>query len=149
MKKMLSMLAICSLFALPLIAADASWSEDFAAAKKAAQEANKPMLVDFTGSDWCHWCVKLDKEVFSHDVFKSFAKDNLVLFKADFPRRGTQSESTKAQNKKLAEQFNVEGFPTIFILDHNEKIIGQLGYQPGGPEKYVEAIKAILKKTAK
>lgn len=146
MKKMLAVLTLLSLFALPAFAADSGWLEDFAAAKKAAKEANKPMLVDFTGSDWCRWCIRLKDEVFSQEAFKSYAKDNLVLFKADFPRRGQQSDAIKTQNRKLAEQFNVEGFPTIFLIDHNEKVIGRLGYQPGGPEKYVESIKKILKK---
>ena len=149
MKKFLALVALCSLFALPAFAADDSWSQDFEAAKKAAKEANKPILVDFTGSDWCRWCIKLDEEVFAKDAFKTYAKDNLILFKADFPRRSAQSDAIKAQNRKLAEQFKVEGFPTIFLIDHNEKVIGQLGYQPGGPDKYVESIKAALKKNSK
>ncbi|NMA47414.1 MAG: thioredoxin family protein [Lentisphaerae bacterium] len=150
MKKFLALLALCSLFALPSFAADDGWLQDFEAAKKAAKESNKPILLDFTGSDWCRWCIKLDEEVFSKDVFKTYAKDNLILFKADFPRRGgNQPDAVKTQNRKLAEQFKVEGFPTIFVIDHNEKILGQLGYQPGGPEKYVETIKAVLKNKSK
>jgi thioredoxin-related protein len=147
MKKILALIALCSLCVLPAFAADSSWLEDFAAAKKAAKEANKPILVDFTGSDWCRWCIKLDEEVFSKDAFKSYAKESLILFKADFPRRSAQSDAIKTQNRKLAEQFKVEGFPTIYLIDHNEKVLGQLGYQQGGPEKYVQSIKKALNKS--
>ena len=121
------------------------WETDFEAAKDRAKAEGKPMLIDFTGSDWCGWCVKLKKEVFDHQEFKDYAAENLVLVELDFPRRKEQSEEEKAQNAKLAEKYEVRGFPTILILSDKGKEIARTGYKAGGPEAYVEHLKELLK----
>lgn len=121
------------------------WSTDFEKAQARAKEEGKYMLVDFSGSDWCGWCVKLDKEVFSMNAFKNYAKENLVLVLADFPRdKSKQSAELQKQNKALAEKFGIQGFPTVYILDPNGKPIDKTGYQAGGPEAYVEYIKKAI-----
>jgi thioredoxin-related protein len=120
------------------------WMTDFAAAKIIAAAEQKPLLLDFTGSDWCGWCIKLDKEVFSQKVFKEFATDNLVLVELDFPRGKEQSEDLKAQNKALSEKYGIRGFPTILVLSPEGELIEKTGYQRGGPEAYVAHIKEIL-----
>ena len=66
------------------------WQTDFEKAKQLAVKQGRPILVDFSGSDWCHWCIKLDKEVLSQKPFQEYAKQNLVLFLADFPRQAEQ-----------------------------------------------------------
>lgn len=132
-------------FVSAVYAADGDWMTDLASAQKAAAERKVPILVDFSGSDWCGWCIKLDKEVFSQDAFKKFAKDNLVLLLLDFPRRKEQSEEVKKANNALAEKYGIEGFPTVLILDAEGKVIGRTGYQPGGAEKYVAHIQELLK----
>lgn len=121
------------------------WKTDFEAAKVLAKEQNKYILMDFSGSDWCHWCVKLDKEVFKKEAFKVYAKDHLVLMLADFPsdKSGQDPELIK-QNEKLAKEFGVSGFPTVFILSPEGKVVGKTGYQAGGPEKYIEHIQGII-----
>ena len=121
-----------------------AWMTDFAAAKIKAAAEQKPLLLDFTGSDWCGWCIKLDKEVFSQKSFKEFAADNLVLVELDFPRGEEQSEDLKAQNKALAEKYGIRGFPTILVLSPEGELIEKTGYQRGGPEAYVAHIKEIL-----
>jgi protein disulfide-isomerase len=93
------------------------WMEDFEAAKAVAVAQKRHMLLDFTGSDWCGWCIKLDKEVFDKPDFKSFSAQKLVLVKLDFPQRKAQDQKTKAQNASLQKKFRVEGFPTIVLLD--------------------------------
>jgi thioredoxin-related protein len=144
MKKMITLLAVVGL-SLGALGAD-GWLTDFEAAKKQATEKNLPILVDFSGSDWCGWCIKLDKEVFSKDEFKAYAKDNLVLFLADFPRTKQLQAEVKAQNEKLAKQYGVRGFPTVLLLDSKgETIVGRTGYEAGGPENYIEHLKGLLK----
>ena len=120
------------------------WMTDFAAAKIKAAAEQKPLLLDFTGSDWCGWCIKLDEEVFSQKEFKEFAADNLVLVELDFPRDKEQSEDLKAQNKALAEKYGIRGFPTILVLSSKGELIEKTGYQRGGSEAYVAHIKEIL-----
>ena len=125
--------------------ASEGWETDFEKASAKAKAEGKYMLIDFSGSDWCGWCVKLDKEVFSMNAFKDYAKENLVLVMADFPRnKSKQSAALQKQNKALAEKFGVRGFPTVYILDPNGKPIDKTGYQDGGPEAYVEYIKKAI-----
>jgi len=114
------------------------WTHDFAAAKKQAADEKKDLLVDFTGSDWCGWCIKLNEEVFSHDPFKTGVKDKFVLVELDYPKdKSKLSEETQAQNKELQEKYAIQGFPTILLCDADGKPFAKTGYQPGGPEKYV------------
>lgn len=122
----------------------AAWMTDFDAAKTKAASEDKPMLVDFTGSDWCGWCIKLDKEVFSKKEFKDYAEENLVLVEIDFPRGKEQSAELKAQNQALAQKYGVRGFPTILMLDADGEVIEKTGYRRGGAEKYVEHLKGLL-----
>lgn len=126
------------------------WVTDFNKAKAEAKESSKHILIDFSGSDWCGWCIKLDKEVFQKEAFKTYADEELVLMLADFPRdKSNQSESLQAQNEQLAREFGVRGFPTVFVLSPDGKVIGKTGYQAGGPEAYVEHIKQIIAEGAK
>lgn len=124
-----------------------SWITDFEAAKKQAKEEGKPILINFTGTDWCGWCIKLEKEVFTKKEFQDFAKDHLILLEIDFPRKKEQTDELKAQNKKLDKEFKVEGYPTVFLLDaEGKKISEDIGYKAGGPENYVKVLKEILEK---
>lgn len=126
-----------------------AWSTDFPAASAAAKAGNKYMLIDFSGSDWCGWCIKLDKEVFSQKAFQDYAAQNLVLVMLDFPRTKPQSDAVKAQNKKLMNQYGVQGFPTVLILNPDGQLAEQTGYRPGGAESYVEHIKDIIARAGK
>lgn len=122
-----------------------TWRSDFKKALNAASEKNRPILVNFSGSDWCGWCIRLDEEVFNKPVFKDFAEDNLVLFVADFPRTKEVPPDTKQQNDELARTYGVRGFPTILLLDKEGGVIGRTGYQRGGPEAYVEHLKEMIR----
>jgi protein disulfide-isomerase len=144
LKSIAVLAATCSL----ALAGD-GWGEDFEAAKAAAAKDTKPILVDFTGSDWCGWCIKLDKEVFSKKEFKDYAKDNLILLSLDFPHEKKQSSKLKKQNEALSKKFGVEGFPTVLLLDAEGKKIAETGYQEGGAAKYVEHLKGLLAKAKK
>jgi protein disulfide-isomerase len=131
------------------LAADKSeglWLTDFETAKTRAAELKRPILADFSGSDWCGWCIKLDKEVFQKKEFKNFAENKLVLFLADFPRSVPQPEGLKKQNKMLMGKYGVEGFPTILLLDAKGQVLAQTGYQRGGAAAYVKHLEELLAK---
>ena len=121
------------------------WSEDFKGGLAKAKAEKKRVLVDFTGSDWCGWCVKLDREVFSQPEFKEYAAKNLVLVEVDFPRTKAQTEEQKAQNKALAEKYSIRGYPTVLIFNAAGKEIGKLGYMQGGPQAFIEALEKLPK----
>jgi len=123
-----------------------TWTEDYTTAMQAAARLKRPLLMNFTGSDWCGWCIQLDKEVFSTGEFMNYAKGSLVLLKVDFPSKKSQTSSLKKQNKALADGFKVRGFPTIILLDHKGKEIAKMGYQKGGAKKFVEHLQGLLEK---
>ena len=140
MKKLLSrILSACAVFAVgsSAVFAAAGWDDDYAKAVAKAKTEKKMVLLDFTGSDWCGWCIKLDKEVFSTPEFKNYAKDNLVLVEVDFPQGKRQTKKLQEQNEKLQTEHKVQGYPTIIILNPEGKKVGQLGYQQGGPKAFI------------
>ena len=136
-------LVACLLSAAPLLAAD-GWLTDFDEAKKIAQKEHKDILVDFTGSDWCGWCIRLKKEVFDQADFTAASKD-FVLVELDFPQKKKQPPEMKAKNSALATQFNIEGYPTILLLDAQGEPYAQTGYQEGGAKKYLEHLAELRK----
>ncbi len=112
-------------------AAKPGWLDNFEAAKKQAAAEKKHVLLDFTGSDWCTWCVKIDKEIFAKSDFKAFSAKNLVLVELDFPAGREQSAALKAQNEALGRQFKVAGYPTLVLLDVSGKEVARWeGFKP-------------------
>lgn len=134
--------ALCA-FSLSPARAEATWLTDFAKAQAQAKADHKLVLVNFTGSDWCIWCKKLDAEVFTKPQFEQYAKEHLVLVTVDFPRRKTLTEEVRKQNQTLAQKYNIEGFPTIVILNPEGKQVGELGYEPGGVDAFVKELKKL------
>ncbi|MBU4459047.1 MAG: thioredoxin fold domain-containing protein [Verrucomicrobia bacterium] len=124
--------------------AASDWEDDFGRASELAKKDGKYMLVDFSGSDWCGWCIKLDNEVFQKKAFKDYAKENLVLALVDFPRNRPLSKKDKARNDALAKKHGVRGFPTILVMSPEGEVVGKTGYQPGGPEAYVKHIREFV-----
>lgn len=128
------------------IEVQAGWLTSLDEAKAEAAKRQVPILVDFSGSDWCGWCIRLEKEVFSKDAFKAYADKNLVLLLIDFPRRTKLPENISNQNEKLSKQFSIEGFPTVLILDAQGKELARTGYRPGGADEYVKHLKSLVEK---
>ena len=122
---------------------DVSWLTDYERAKLEAKESHKLLLVDFTGSDWCGWCIRLRREVFSQPEFQEYAKKNLVLLEIDFPRAKEQSRDLRTQNQNLAMQYNIAGFPTIVVLNGEGKQVGVLGYMPGGASAFIAELEKL------
>ena len=153
MKKIL----VTLLFVISSIAVNAqedlTWHTDMAKASELSIKEKKPLLLFFTGSDWCGWCIRLQKEVLKTDEFAKWAKDNVILVELDFPRRTPQDEAIKKQNFELQNMFQVRGYPTIWFVNPEKKdgkinLVGQgsTGYVAGGPEKWLaEANKIIFK----
>ena len=127
-------------------AAELDWMTDLPKAQAKAKEEKKMVLLDFTGSDWCGWCIKLQKEVFSTPAFAEYARNNLVLVEVDFPAKKNQSAELKAANAELKKKYEVDGYPTIIVLNGEGKKIGELGYMPGGPKKFVAELDKVKKK---
>jgi len=120
------------------------WLTNLEKAQEKAKEKDIPILVNFTGSDWCQWCFKIRDEIFSKEEFLNYAKENLVLLELDFPKNIPQSEIIKNYNQKLMEKYGVQGFPTILILDEEGEVLSQAGYQPGGPTAFIKTIEESI-----
>jgi protein disulfide-isomerase len=154
MKSFLKTLTVLAASATLAIAAQAPWTSDYEAAKARAKAENKPIFTYFTGSDWCGWCIKMEKDVLTKKEFLDYAKDHLILLELDYPRKPEnkekQSAELQAQNKKLDEKFKIEGFPTVYLLDaEGEKLaagedFALRKYLGEGPAKYVEHLQAAL-----
>ncbi len=132
-------------FHVSAFGAEASWETDLKKAQTEAKTSNKLMLLDFTGSDWCGWCIRLDREVFSKPEFKEYAAKNLVLVELDFPRMKSQADSLKRQNEELASKYGIEGFPTIIVLNGEGRKVGQLGYMEGGASAFIAELEKLRK----
>jgi thioredoxin-related protein len=122
------------------------WQTDINVAKEIATKENKPIILVFQGSDWCAPCIKLDREIWSTDTFKKYAKEHYVMLKADFPRRkkNTLSETQTKKNAQLAEKYNKQGFfPFVVVLDSNGKVLGENSYKKTTPENYIKELNAF------
>ena len=135
--------------ALTLIGATAeesvNWLTDLPKAQAQAKAEKKLVMMDFTGSDWCGWCIKLNKEVFSQPEFAAYAKTNLVCVEVDFPNKKKLSPEQKKANDALAAKYKIEGYPTIIVLDSEGKKMGELGYMKGGPKAFIAELDKLKK----
>ena len=130
-----------------------NWHTDLNKAVNISISENKPMMLFFTGSDWCGWCIRLKKEVFNYPEFEAWTKDNVVLVELDFPRRKTINPKILNQNRELARIFGVSGYPTVWFvnpqkLDTNKLNfikLGKLGYLAGGTNKWISTAENFLK----
>lgn len=126
-----------------------NWQTDFEEAKRISSEQNKNIIIVFSGSDWCAPCIKLDKNIWQSEAFKSEAAEEWVLVKANFPRKKANelSKEQTEHNRKLAEKYNIEGsFPLVVILDKSGKVLGKMGFKNVTPEEYITMIHALEKK---
>lgn len=124
--------------AAPAAAGKAVWRTDYPGALKQAKAEGKLVLLDFTGSDWCGWCMKFEKDVLSTEKFAGYAARKLQLVKLDFPRRSPQPDALKHANAALSDQFQVDGFPTFVLVNGDGKELGrQVGYLQGGPDAFI------------
>ena len=124
-----------------------NWQTNFTKAKEIATNDNKYIVLVFQGSDWCGPCIKLDREIWSSEVFKAYANEHYIMLQADFPRRkkNALSVSQTEANAKLAEAYNKNGiFPFVVVLDRKGKILGQTGYKKTTPQAYIDEINGFI-----
>ncbi len=124
------------------------WETDFDTAKTKAVQENKNIILVFQGSDWCAPCIKLNTEIWTTNVFKTYAKDHYIMLLADFPRKKGNALSTAQQikNNALAEKYNQQGyFPFVVVLNKAGKVLGETGYQKTTPSEYIKKIDSYLK----
>jgi len=128
-----------------------NWYQELSKASEIAVAENKPMLLFFTGSDWCGWCNKLQREVFNTETFTTWSNECAILVEIDFPRDKPQPQNIIDQNNLLQQQFKVEGYPTVWFVDvvaidsnYTIKPINKTGYLPGGPSRWIEVANSII-----
>ncbi|ESU21036.1 thioredoxin [Flavobacterium enshiense DK69] len=152
MKKILLGLLIC-LNTLVLSAQEGglTWHTSIDKAMEVSKQEKKPMMLFFTGSDWCGWCVRLQKEVFYKEEFVKWAKENVVLVEVDFPRKKQLEPILQQQNYALQNAFGVQGYPTVWFVNADIKEgktnftqLGRTGYVAGGPEAWISGANQIL-----
>ena len=138
---------------LTIQAQEATWQTDMNEAIKISKKTKKPLFLFFTGSDWCGWCMRLQKEVFKTPEFEKWAKKNVVLVELDFPRKTPQIPAIQRQNAELQQTFAVQGYPTVWFVNASKKDgkinlekLGSTGYLAGGPTAWLAAANQILAK---
>ena len=129
------------------------WNNNLNKAMEISKKTKKPLMLFFTGSDWCGWCIRLQTEVFKKPEFAAWAKDNVVLVEVDFPRRTALSAELTAQNKELQQFFAVQGYPTVWFVNAtsvdgkaNFDKLGSTGYLAGGPANWLNVANGFIKK---
>ena len=132
-------------------AQELKWYTDVKEAITVSNKVKKPMLMFFTGSDWCGWCIRLQNEVLKTPEFKKWATDNVVLVELDYPRRAPQTPELKNQNNELQQAFGIQGFPTVYFTSAESidgkvsfKGLGQTGYVAGGPSAWLTVANEIV-----
>jgi protein disulfide-isomerase len=115
------------------------WQTNYEQAVQQSKATNKPLILFFTGSDWCGWCNKLDEEALETIEFADTIANKFIFVKLDFPLYSNQDPQAKAQNKELQQRFDVRSFPTIVVVDPKQnQQIGVTGYRPGGGKLFAE-----------
>lgn len=124
-----------------LAGSKAGWDDDYEKTLAKAKTEGRSVLLDFTGSDWCGWCIKLDNEVFTKPAFKRFAKERLLLVELDYPQGKRLSRKTQEQNEELKAKYGVSGFPTIVLLSPEGKEVKRWS---GYSAKFFDELKAAV-----
>lgn len=125
----------------------AAWHTSWESAAAESSSTGKPVMLFFTGSDWCGWCKRLKREVFDTSEFQSWASSKVVLLELDFPRNKPQSAQVKAANQRLAQKFGVRGYPSIYFANAKGTAVGsQFGYAEGGPLLWTKAAEQHMRR---
>lgn len=141
MKNLFFCLFACTLFFGTYLSADIQWQTDYQAALSQSKATNKPILLFFTGSDWCTWCHRLEDEVLKTSTFANALGNKMIFVTLDFPKRPQSDAKLKAQNQALQQKFSIQGYPTVIVIDGNEKVLTRTGYEAGGADNYVNSLK--------
>lgn len=135
---------LCFLFFIEAEAAQIQWYTNYNQAVSDAKSANKPIILFFTGSDWCGWCNKLEREVFESKDFIDSTAQKMVFVKLDFPMRSQLPDNQKQQNELLKDKYSIRSYPTLIVIDPQERQIGITGYRPGGGKQYADHLMKMV-----
>ena len=129
------------------LASSTGWQPDFSTAQKMAKEKHQPILLSFSGSDWCIPCIRMRKDIFDSKSFLQMADTSFVMYNADFPRKkkNEPDKKLKKQNEELAEKYNPEGkFPFTLLLDADGKVIEKWdGYPDETPDQFIRLLNQL------
>lgn len=120
--------------------AELSWQTNFAQASQQAQSSGKPIVMLFTGTDWCYWCKRLERDILQNPEFVNAVNDKFIFVFLDFPRGSPQNPTLSAQNEQLANKFNVNSFPTIIILDSKGQFLSKPTYDRENPRSLADQL---------
>jgi thioredoxin-related protein len=126
-----------------------NWNSHFSDAKLEAEKSQKNILLVFSGSDWCAPCIKLDRNIWQSPEFKTFSDQNLILYKADFPKKKDNQlpPELAAENEELAKKYNKDGnFPLVVILDYNGTVKAVSGYTNNTPTEFINSLQSFTTK---
>jgi protein disulfide-isomerase len=127
------------------VAGAVQWETDYEAGLEKAKQENRFVMINFSGSDWCGWCIRLDREVFSKRDFETYADERLVCVLVDSPRKRELPNDLRSQNEALNREYGVRGFPTVILLNPDGRVVAKTGYQDGGAEAYVDHLKTLIR----
>jgi protein disulfide-isomerase len=140
--------SVCPSFETSLHAAESAkevaWTTDFPKAQALAKQTKRPIFMLFTGSDWCKWCVKLEREVFEDPDFIEKTAGKYVFVMVDRPRRKKLDPALEAANAKLCDKYQIDGYPTVLILNPAGDVIGEVGYEKGGGKGFLKELNSVL-----
>lgn len=125
-----------------------TWETNFDEAKSKAAQEGKDVVLVFSGSDWCIPCMKLEREIWESDDFKSYSKEHFILLRADFPKKKADAlpKEQQEKNDKLAEMYNKQGlFPLVLVLNKQGKVLGTTGYKKVSPKEYIALLSSFEK----
>lgn len=149
--KKLAITLFLVLGSMTIQAQELTWQTDMKKAMEISKKSKKPLFLFFTGSDWCGWCMRLQKEVFKTPEFEKWAKKNVILVELDYPRQTPQKPEIQKQNMELQQSFAIQGYPTVWFVNASKKDgkinlekIGSTGYVAGGPTAWLAAADQIL-----
>lgn len=132
---------------LLLFASTTVWTNDLGRAKLMAQEQNKKILLNFSGSDWCGPCIMLKKKAFSTQEFEALANEKLILMRADFPRlkKNRLPANETQKNEVLAEKYNPQGkFPLTLLLNVNGEVLKEWDGFDGNSKAFLASLASAV-----
>jgi thioredoxin-related protein len=145
-KLLFGILLAFALLSPACLRAESGWVTDYKKAQEEAKSTHKLLFINFTGSDWCGYCIQLDRAILSKPEFKEYANKNLILAEIDFPHRKAQPAELQKQNMELAQRYQIEGFPTLVVLDGDGKTVWRYdGYYSGGIAAFLAELDKIHK----
>lgn len=120
------------------------WYTNYNQAVQEAQRTRLPIILFFTGSDWCGWCKKMQQEIFSSPEFVQSAGNSFIFVEVDFPMNKQLPPEITQQNTQLKQKYGVTGYPTLVILDYNQNFVAESGYRAGGGRAYADYLRQLL-----